>query len=60
MSIALVLKFIQKLMKYLLEYRSDSNNLELLETAKNMNEDVEGDSQLNLKMKSVKEKRNAN
>ena len=46
-----------KLKKYLLEYRSDSNNQELLETTINMNEDVEGDSQLKPEVEVGKRKK---
>ena len=45
MNITAALKYIEKLKKFLLEYRSGSNNQELLETIKNMNEDFEGASQ---------------
>ena len=45
------------LKKYLLEQLSDSNNEDLLEATKNMNEDVEGDSQLKSQVEVCKRKK---
>ena len=41
-----MLQSIDKLKKYLLEYRFDSDYQELLEMTKNMSEDIEEDSKL--------------
>ena len=57
MNITLVLESIEKLKIYLLEYRSDSNYQELLETAKTISEDVEGDSQFKSSVEIRKRKK---
>ena len=47
---------VEKLKKYSLEYRSDSNYQELLKIAKAISEDVEGDSQFKSPVEVLKKK----